>query len=275
MRTVRLAALACAIGLLVPFVIHAAGSASPVVPEHLRAGVDAAQDTGLLLYRHDHAALVASDLLPVVPAEPGLRQKIDGWITTPAGDRVRVIFHDDADPARAVYIIDVDDDGGSATMQAPDDGALDADAIALVRARRAAIAASWGRCSRNYNTVVLHRGGEVHAYLMPWLDEVIPAGGHHLFVYDAQGRDLLRRRSFTSGCMDLAFRDTLPDGPPRAELVSHALDPHPTEIHVYVSLRAPAALGVITAGEKGQGTHMAWELDHGRIRLAAIDLGGD
>src|SRR5690606_37124337 len=105
----------------------------------------------------------------------------------------RVSFHDGSEPVRPVYDVDVDQTGRSTVVDVAEDATFDEGAQALVRARTAALSETFLQCSRTYNSVVFPDGDAIHVYLMPGTTKqhVFPAGGHHLFVFDASGRALL------------------------------------------------------------------------------------
>lgn len=243
-----------------------AEDAAPPVPDAFVPKVQAAEATGRRLQRLDRAAWIASDVIQGDRTARKLRRSVGGWITESTDTGIRVSFYDGSEPVRPVYAVDVDLTGRSTVVDLPEDAVFDASTLALIRARHAALSQDFLRCSRTYNTVVFREGEEIHVYLMPGTTkmDVYPAGGHHLFVFDAEGRNLRSRRPFTHGCIDL-------DGQPPAGhrpammMVTHLLDPHPTEIHVFISLNAPVPLVVATSSPDQPDKPMGWQLSDGKV----------
>lgn len=97
------------------------------------------------------------------------------------------------------------------------------------------------------NTLVLppDAAGNIDVYIMTsTLDASrYPIGGHYRYEIDKTG-NVAGSRSFTKSCIDAVASDG-------AEMfvVSHLLDPTPTEIHLFASMHLPIALGVL-AGDK-------------------------
>lgn len=97
------------------------------------------------------------------------------------------------------------------------------------------------------NTLVLppDDAGDIEVYMMTsTLDASrYPIGGHYRYEIDKAG-NVAGSRSFTKTCIDAVASDG-------AEMfvVSHLLDPTPTEIHFFASMHLPIALGVL-AGDK-------------------------
>ncbi|HRN62739.1 MAG TPA: hypothetical protein PLF73_09805 [Luteimonas sp.] len=260
-------AIACT--LLATASIHAEDAPPPPIPDDLRPAVQAAEETGRRLQRLDRAGWIATDVIQADRAARKLRRSVRGWITEATDTGTRVSFHDGSEPARPVYVVDIDQTGRSTVVDVAADASFGEDAQALVRARTAALSESFLQCSRTYNSVVFAEGDEIHVYLMPGTTkpDVFPAGGHHLFVFDASGRALRSRRPFTNGCIDLASGD-----PPKGHraalmMVTHLLDPQPTEIHVFISLNAPVPLVVATSSPRSPDKPMGWQVDEGRISV--------
>jgi hypothetical protein len=262
--TITIAAL-CLLSVVSPVCAEDAG---PPVPEDLRPAVQAAEATGRRLQRLDRAAWIASDVIQGDRTTRKLRRSVRGWITEPTDAGTRVSFFDGSEPARPLYAVDVDLAGRSTAVDLPTDATFDASTLALLRARQAALSQDFMRCSRTYNSVVFREGENIHVYLMPGTTQadVYPAGGHHLFVFDAEGRSLRSRRPFTNGCIDLVGH---PGPGQRAAMmmVTHLLDPQPTEIHVFMSLNAPVPLMVATSSPHRPDKPMGWRLSEGKIEV--------
>jgi hypothetical protein len=274
LRSVSWIAALCVLLVVLP--ARAADPVPPPVPGALLPAVQAAEATGRRLQRLDRAAWIASDVIQGDRAARKLRRAVRGWITESTDAGTRVSFHDGSTPARPVYVIDIDLTGRSTVVDLPEGASFDGQALALVRARNTALSQDFMRCSRTYNSVVFRAGDEIHVYLMPGTTkaDVYPAGGHHLFVFDAEGQHLRSRRPFTNGCVDLAAGEH-PGHRAAMMMVTHLLDPHPTEIHAFISLNAPVPLLVATSSPADRSRAMGWQLIDGRIGVAFLPDGAD
>ena len=132
-------------------------------------------------------------------------------------------------------------------------------------AQTAMIAAAPARCSpQPLNTVVLppsRPGGPTLVYFLepqPSLD-VFEFGGHYV-VEVSTDRKTGVPRAFTNSCIELTPRAK--DGKADALVVTHLLDPVPTEIHVFSSLAAGLPVYVITSQNS-----RTWAVEGPRIRL--------
>ena len=84
-------------------------------------------------------------------------------------------------------------------------------------------------------------------YLMtPQTAAGFPLGGHHRFTLDATSREIARR-SFARSCLRMAKEPNASGAQPVAMVVSHLLDPIPTEIHVFTALAAQVSVYVVIA----------------------------
>lgn len=259
--------LAC---LSVPALAQDAGESTIPIPAELQPAVAAAEQTGRLLQRLDRAAWIATDEFMGDSQARKLRKSTRGWITEPTDTGTRVSFFDANDPPNKVYAVDVESSGVIGAAGAAVDASFADGQLSLIRARQAAMQQAFLTCSRDYNSVVYRDGDAIRVYLMPGTTKqgVFPAGGHHLFVYDAAGRTLLSQRDFTKGCIDLQ------GAPPSGALekgdrlvgmmVTHLLDPQPTEIHVFISLNTDSPLYVGTTENR-----YLWKVSRGRISLVS------
>lgn len=265
-RAFAILLLAC---LSVPAIAQDADEAMPVIPAELRPAVTAAEQTGRLLQRLDRAAWIATDAFNADRQVRKLSKSVRGWITEPIETGTRVSFFDGSNPQHKLYTVDVQSSGVVANAGVATDARFSDEELALIRARQSAGKQSFLACSRDYNSVVFPKGNAVYVYLMPGTKKqgVFPAGGHHLFVYDAAGRTLQSKRDFTRGCIDLQGVPDKPlaDGDRLAGMmVTHLLDPQPTEIHVFISLNADSPLYVGTVENR-----YLWKVDQGKISLVS------
>lgn len=100
--------------------------------------------------------------------------------------------------------------------------------------------------------------GPIDIYVMtpPVEADVLPFGGHHRFTLGPDGA-VLNRRAFTNGCLNVET-----DNDAISLVVSHLLDPHPTEIHMFSALALGKPVYVSTE-------RILWKVDAGGIRLLA------
>lgn len=124
-----------------------------------------------------------------------------------------------------------------------------------------------GLCSKSPpNTLVLppREDGTISAYVLTSTtsNDVYPAGGHYRFDFDLSGR-LTSERRFMKTCFPLKFGKR--DGStPELIVLTHLLDPQPTEIHAFVSRNIPVGLMVGTIGN-----NKVWGLTRGQIEYVS------
>lgn len=232
-----------------------------------------AVDRGALIFAYDRAAWVASDEMMAKVAKPA--ERIGGWVVDgpPAAPTVIFFDKDEANP-KAVFVVAIDRGRiASAKLLGPgDDRSLSADRLRLIAARAAAVkkfsADGLSGCSDGQlNTVVLppeRPSGPVLVYILSAQTETdyLPFGGHYLIEVDSGGK-AGRVRKFTNSCI------SLPLNPPHAKdevsmglVISHLLDPVPTEIHVFSALAAVLPVRVITTENR-----KVWLVEPPRITL--------
>lgn len=118
------------------------------------------------------------------------------------------------------------------------------------------------RCTKgNPNVVVLppRSDGSIAVYIMssPVERGVYPAGGHYLYLFGSNGK-LLSSRAFSNGCVNIGSSD--PSRRPESVVLSHVLDPQPTEIHVFLNYVMQMPLVIVTVG-----SHDVWGISKGKV----------
>jgi hypothetical protein len=113
-----------------------------------------------------------------------------------------------------------------------------------------------------FNTAALPpaaAGGPVSVYLLsPQVSTgELPLGGHHRVDVAEDGR-ALSERSYTKACLTVPR----PGAGAVGMVVSHLLDPTPTEIHVFTSLSAKLPVFVATAAR-------SWAVDGASVTVLA------
>ncbi|KAF1727383.1 hypothetical protein CSC78_00750 [Pseudoxanthomonas japonensis] len=225
-----------------------------------------AEATGRAIYLHDQAAAVASDAVMENKAfrQDGKQGRLGGWITEQRDAGIVVTFlSSDAEP-RARYRVTVDSEGsviGDIEALA-ESTALTPHELGAARARNTAATAEFAPCSRSYNTVVLpdlREGGGWIAYLLPGTTKqgIVPVGGSYRLDLDATGERILKQRGFTRSCIVLESpRDSV------GMMITHLLDPVPTEVHVFWSLWAGKPMYVGTSAG-------LWKIEDGQVTMTS------
>jgi hypothetical protein len=90
--------------------------------------------------------------------------------------------------------------------------------------------------------------------------DVFPFGGHFRATLSPSG-EIAAQRAFTNACLNMP-RQQNGQGTPAAFMITHLLDPIPTEIHVFLSIWAQLPVFVGTANPR-----RLWEVDGRHIRL--------
>ncbi len=227
---------------------------------------------GRMIYDYDQAAWHSTDAAMAQLPE-AQRKKVGGYVVEPAPGALRATYYStEAGKPRALFTAEVHGREVRAghVVAAGEDGSLSATAERLVAARKVAVADVESRglrpCTNGaFNTVVLppEPPGEVTpVYVLS--PEVkageFPAGGHYEIDVAADGT-IAFRRAFTRSCINLGGQALPPGAKPAAAMVSHLLDPTPTEIHVFLALSMGQPLFVVT------GADHLWRVDGDRIAL--------
>lgn len=237
------------------------------LPSETASVIETAEARALAIYRHDRAAAIATD------AALKLRsfkkdKRVDGWITEERNAEIFVTFIDKSPAALYRAIVSSTEalvgEVGAFEQPLPLSN-YERDAAA---ARSAALSSSFEPCSSKYNTVVLPADeGEATTwivYLLPGTTKknVVPIGGTYRFEVD--GSTVVSQRGFTRTCVALQN-----DSRAVALMITHLMDPIPTEAHVFWSLWARKAMYVAT-----QPGGALWAIESGKIRLVKSDQAG-
>lgn len=220
------------------------------------------EELGKALYAKDRAAWLATDRLMEDGQSP---EGLWGWVTVPAEGDWRVFFvQQEGDDYCSRFSVLVDEKGAGPLDRAETCEPLSSEQRAMFLARQTAISALRMPCSNAYNTVVLpHEGGEAAwaVYLLAATQEArkIVVGGHVRVLVGERGLKIVDYHPLSNTCLTLEL-----PAPSEAEVeavaVSHVLDDHPIETHVFVSLLHRLELYVMTESA-------LWSVDEGRITL--------
>ena len=241
--------LALALGATAPALAKPASKASAPLSAEEQAGVALAIDRARLLHAYDQAAWHTTDALRRdVPSEAVAT--IRGWVVTPDGDGdYRVTYYSGAPGTghRAVYSVvwtggtDVRD----AKLHAAGDDQLSAEETRLVAASGAVPEQGPLRCANaRFNRVILPRSSADEpdlVYLLTPQTEAgsIPLGGHHRSA--VKDGKILSSRPFSNSCIAMPL-----DAKTEGFVISHLLDPTPTEVHFFSALAGRKPVYVIT-----------------------------
>lgn len=249
-----------------------AAAADPQVNAEESALLQQAMNRGALIFAYDRAAWQATDDMLAKVANP--ERKISGWIVDGPAEAPTVVFHD-SDPTepKAVYIVAFERGriASARELGASDDRTLSPERKGMILAKAAAtkrlLKDKVARCSDEpFNSVVLppeRAGGPTLVYfLTPQADlKAVPFGGHYLFEVAADGKASAARR-FTNSCILMETKAPGAGSRTQALIISHLLDPVPTEIHVFSSLAAALPVNVVTTK-----SDRIWEVAPPKITL--------
>lgn len=249
------------------------GAVIPSIGLAQEAEVEQAMRRGTALFWYDRAAWVTSDdLVARLPRDR--RAEIGGWIVVAAARGYHVFYHGKGDAADTViYEADVVGNSVSNAKVYPKTDApeLPAPALAMATAlrtawREMASHPDWQPCTpSHFNTVVLppEADGSVPVYFLSpqTVTDSFPFGGHFEIVISAAGKAISSRR-FTNSCLTIDKAPASSGNEPMGMYLTHLLDTHPTEIHVFqqYAIGVPLYVGV-------QPTHAIWKVENGEMAL--------
>ena len=235
----------------------------------LTAAVRAAVDRGELLYIYDQAAWLGTD--DIRAQHPDLLAQAGGYVVTGDQRTTELVFYDKL-KIRAVYRASFSN--GKLTSSGPPAGdrtALTPLETKMISAKEkgydAFVAADVGLCANDTpNLSALppeSAGGPVIVYLMtPQTDlNRFPLGGH--FSVEVRGDGSVGKvRRFANSCIDMPMNAAPAGSKPVAFVVTHLLDPTPTEIHIFTSIASKTPLVVVTNPDRRM-----WTIDGNRVSM--------
>lgn len=228
-------------------------SAAPAAAQQSIGTADLAtvSKRGALLYAFDQAAWHSTDAMLAKGLPQETMQAIRGWVVEPDGDLLSVTYYGfEGTTPYAIYIADIRDGKVvSDRVPGPDGRALSARGARMAAAASVAREQPFPHCvDRPFNTVILppEPDGVVPVYLLtPMLNAgEYPFGGHHEVDVGPDGK-VVGTRDFTKTCFPMK-----PTREVEMVFVTHLLDPHPTELHVYLSLWSHKPVAVGTGEER-------------------------
>ncbi|MGY4395108.1 hypothetical protein ACVWZA_000269 [Sphingomonas sp. UYAg733] len=248
---------------------HAEETGKPPVIQTADLATVAAR--GAEIYAFDQAAWHTTDAMLARKLPQDVMRAIRGWVVEPVGDLLTVTYYGLRNTTPyAIYVADYRD-GKVVTDRMPDatgDRSLSARALRMAAAHDVAAAQPFGACvERPFNTVTLppRLGSDIiPVYLLtPMMKrDAYPAGGHHEVDIGPDGK-LLAVRDFSKSCLTLDSPDDT-----KGLWMTHLLDPHPTEMHVYLSLWSGQTMFVGTPDDA------VWNVNGTRIEKLDPKKGG-
>jgi hypothetical protein len=253
----------------------AATPPAPIAPAASEIEQRLAQSSALgrMLYHFDRAAWVSSDALTAkVPKEK--LAGAGGYIVEQAdAQTLRVTYYrGGAADAQAFFVADVR--GGKVVQDSllAQPIALTPEQASLARARQIAVKTAQARdykpCgARPFNTVALpsRKGGPVAVYLLTPQEkaETYPMGGNYRVIVASDGK-VLAHRPYSVSCLNLPAPKPEGDATPVGLVVTHLLDPTPTELHVFASYSLGVPVFVATRDKK------IWKVSGSEISPASL-----
>ncbi|MBB5727549.1 hypothetical protein FHS99_000005 [Sphingomonas prati] len=218
-----------------------------------QAAIERALARGKSIYAYDQAAWVTTDAM--IAAIPEARKsEVRGWVVAPAAKGRLAVTYYGLTGSKPYAVFTADTNGRSVDNKrvwtAGEARDLTPELAAQIRVREQMTRLTLRSCTPGpLNSVILPpetSGGPYIGYLLSGATDPAgyPAGGHYR-IEVSQAGEVVAQRPFTKSCIALGGRG--PDGArPAALVVSHILDPVPTEIHVFVSLATKLPLYVVT-----------------------------
>ena len=214
---------------------------------------------GGLLFTLDRAAWVSSDaLMASVPKDQ--MQAGGGYVVEAVDQRTlrATYYRGEGEAARAFFVADVQAGKVVSRQRLAELVALTPHQLLLARAR--AIAADYARqnslapCTASpFNTVLMpsRNNGPIAVYLLSaQVDNAsYPVGGHYRVVVSPEGK-VLSSRAYSKSCINMGLPKRSSGKAPAGLVVSHLLDPVPTEMHVFASFSLQLPLYVITPDKR-------------------------
>lgn len=212
------------------------------------AAIARALERGNLIYSYDQAAWHSSDVMVETLSKARLRE-IRGWVVEPDGDALSVLYYGyEGETPYGVFIAKFQRGKVTASHEIKPGEArtLTQAQLQMAQARKAATdSVDTGCVEAPYNTIVVPPVSEtasVDVYLLtPQMKtSEYPFGIHHLVTVGPDGK-VAASRAFTKACLMIPAQDGA-----AGLMITHLLDPTPTEIHVWLSAWARLPVYVAT-----------------------------
>lgn len=247
-------------GDMIGQVDHPANPPTAEITDPLRR----AEMLGRAIFQKDILAARATDIVIAHGPLPG-NARVGGWVTVPDGGKWVVYFFDRTRPRPAILQqVNFPDSSGAGGEigepgRRPD---LEELAAAMFEARQRAVTAPFQACSRSYNSVVLpaalagEEGWYVYLLAATTEPDVAVLGGHVRVHVSADGSEIMNIKEFTKSCLTMPISDHSV-----GLMVTHLVDRHPAETHVFMSLLYHMPLYVGISSD-------TWIVENGSVRRA-------
>jgi hypothetical protein len=203
---------------------------------------------GRELYARDVLAASASDVLVERASELADGWGVQGWLTFAEGGPQRVEFIGvRGEHVATVFEVTFDDEGTPSGVPVVPPRTVEGEVLARWKARQTALEHS-PQCTPAVNSVVLPLEDDGWlVYLIPGtVDPGMVILGGHVRVHVGPDGGVRDAKPLTKSCL-VNRNDNVPEGASMAGMiVSHVLDPHPREHHVFASLLYGISLFVVT-----------------------------
>jgi hypothetical protein len=217
----------------------------------LQPAIDEAIRRGTLIHQYDQAAWHSTDAMVAAIKNPA-KAGIKGWIVLEAEQGAKVVYY--AKDDQGLYAVYSAIWTGGKIIEGTVYTLTEREALSPEEVRIASIFQTmpkdgiWTCSNDNANIVTLPREtleGSDSIYILTPQSAlgVFPAGGHNRV--DMKDGSFVSRRPFSKGCLDLGGAEG-GKGDAAAFMVTHMLDPTPTEIHVFTALAANKSIYVAT-----------------------------
>jgi hypothetical protein len=235
-----------------------------------KASLRAAADRGRLLFELDRAAWVTTD--DMLQRFRRRDMPIKGWVVERDGpESYRVTYYGDGPAGPVAWYSGSVRSGKVTTAQVFPEAARPPLTAAQLRLKQAADVArgftEYQPCTpARFNVALVPPASPeapIDAYLLSAQTEtnVYPVGGHYRLTIGPDGKVASHRR-FMNSCMNVDTASPGKGATPVALVLTHLLDPVPTEIHVWSSLAMGKPIFVGTARPQ-----RIWSVEGDRIRL--------
>lgn len=234
--------------------------ASVAITDSLRR----AEVLGRAIYQKDSLAARATDIV-IEHGPPPDNARVGGWVTVPDSGKWVVYFFEKTrnGPAILQQVKFPDSSGAGGEIGEPGlRPDLESLAVDMFKARQRAVTAPYQACSRSYNSVVLpatlagDEGWYVYLLAATTEPDIAVLGGHVRVHVSADGSEILNVKEFSRSCLNVPISDHSV-----GLMVTHIVDKHPAETHVFMSLlyHMPLYVGI---------TPHTWIVEDGSVRLA-------
>ncbi|MEO0463563.1 MAG: hypothetical protein AAF127_10555 [Pseudomonadota bacterium] len=251
--------------------------AQETISDEDQTAIDGALSRGLNLYLYDQAAWHGTDALREDVTDLS-KTGIRGWVINEVDAGHEVVFYRPTQKGfEAVWSGVYAGRPGEVldrTIYQPGERVFTEMEASKALANSLVREQEFKRCSaKPFNSVVMATGkgdGSLYVYYLVPQESVdtVPLGGHYRF--EVKGGKVIGQRTFTNSCISMPLKGKDGGDEPEALMISHLLDPVPTEIHVFSTFAAGVPIYVMTTQND-----LVWvnELVEGQPRLRLIKEG--